>query len=216
LLLNLAIVLRSYVESAELSRTTLHVIEAFLIILMWFKSLYFLALFESLAPLIDSVYTVINDIKSFLIVFLIAICGYSNAFYIIGKNQVDINTDPEKHPEYAIITRAFMHVYMATLGDFNQDWYYQDEMKPVLMLLFITLSFFMCIHLLNMLIAIMGESFAANNEVKEGKKRLSQLEFVVDNWWLPAFNDKDKIGTIYILGGFLIEQDVGDDGVTEL
>ena len=75
-----------------------------------------------------------------------------------------------------------MHVYLATLGDFTVDPYYIDSMQPILCILFISMSFFMMIHLLNMLIAIMGESFTKNNEVKEGKKRLAQLEFGVDNW----------------------------------
>jgi hypothetical protein len=39
--------------------------------------------------------------------------------------------------------------------------------------LFIILTFFMLIHMLNMLIAIMGETFSKNNEVAESKKRIS-------------------------------------------
>lgn len=51
----------------------------------------------------------------------------------------------------------------------------------------------MCIHLLNMLIAIMGESFSKNNEVAEAKTKISQLQFVVDNWWIEPIKDKDQI-----------------------
>ena len=42
----------------------------------------------------------------------------------------------------------------------------------------------MLIHMLNMLIAIMGETFKNNSQVAESKKRISQLAFVVDNWWI--------------------------------
>ena len=61
----------------------------------------------------------------------------------------------------------------------------------------------MLIHMLNMLIAIMGDTFARNNEVAESKKRISQLAFVVDNWWIDPIQNKNKI--VYIVGGFSVD-----------
>ena len=51
--------------------------------------------------------------------------------------------------------------------------------------------------MLNMLIAIMGHSFARNAEAGESKKKISQLEFVVDNWYMDPIDDKDNI--VYII-----------------
>jgi hypothetical protein len=61
------------------------------------------------------------------------------------------------------------------LGEFSTGDYLvpDNAMKPILVILFLLMSFFMCIHLLNMLIAIMGDSFTKNNEVAESKKRMS-------------------------------------------
>jgi len=92
------------------------------------------------------------------------------------------------------------HVYKSALGEFDTDQYYDNEMTPVLIILFVGLSFFMCLHLLNMLIAIMGESFAQNNENKEAKKKMSQLAFVVDNWWIDPIKNKEKI--VYLIAAF--------------
>ena len=75
-------------------------------------------------------------------------------------------------------------------------------MSPALIIMFIFLSFFMCIHMLNMLIAIMGEIFSNNNENKESKKKMSQLAFVVENWWIDPIEDKEKI--VYLLAAFKI------------
>ena len=61
----------------------------------------------------------------------------------------------------------------------------------------------MLIHMLNMLIAIMGDTFKKSNEVAESKKRISQLAFVVDNWWIDPIQNKDKI--VYIVGGFSVD-----------
>ena len=76
-------------------------------------------------------------------------------------------------------------------------------MTPILVFLFIGLSFFMCLHMLNMLIAIMGESFSNNNEHKESKAKMSQLAFVVDNWWIDPIEDKEKI--IYLIAAFKLD-----------
>ena len=59
-----------------------------------------------------------------------------------------------------------------------------------------------------MLIAIMGESFSKNNEIGESKKRMSQLSFVVDNWWLDPIKDKNKI--VYIIAGIEVEDEDDD------
>mmetsp|Transcript_9402 Transcript_9402/g.14356 ORF Transcript_9402/g.14356 Transcript_9402/m.14356 type:complete len:126 (+) Transcript_9402:6161-6538(+) len=110
---------------------------------------------------------------------------------------------------YSSLLGAFNHVYLSALGEFNTDPYLEDSVSPgtrtMLLILFFSLSFFMCIHLLNMLIAIMGESFAQNAENKEAKKKMSQLAFVVDNWWIDPIKNKDKI--VYIVAAFQIKDD---------
>ena len=65
------------------------------------------------------------------------------------------------------------------------------------------MSFFMCIHLLNMLIALMGDSFQKNNEMADTEKVITQLNFVVDNWWIDPIKNKDKI--VYIIAAFAIQ-----------
>jgi len=79
---------------------------------------------------------------------------------------------------------AITHVYLSSLGEFDVEFYFGHEMTGLCMVVFLGLSFFMCILMLNMLIAIMGEIFSNNNENKESKKKMSQLAFVVENWWI--------------------------------
>ena len=74
-------------------------------------------------------------------------------------------------------------------------------MQEWLIILFLGMSFFMCIHMLNMLIAIMGETFASNNETKKMQNLRSHLRFVMDNWWIDPIKDKHKIK--YLITAFL-------------
>ena len=108
-------------------------------------------------------------------------------------------------PGYATLVGAAHHVYLSSLGEFDTAAYFDNAMSPILALLFICLSFFMCIHLLNMLIAIMGDSFSQSKKLAEAETKMSQLAFVVDNWWINPINEKEKI--VYLVAAFSVSDD---------
>ena len=59
-----------------------------------------------------------------------------------------------------------------------------NTQEAQLYIIFYGTCFMMIIHLLNMLIAIMGQSFDKNAEIADSNRKISQLEFVVNNWWI--------------------------------
>lgn len=73
-------------------------------------------------------------------------------------------------------------------------------MSATVVILYLLISFVMVIHLSNMLIAIMGDSFNTHNQIKESKKRKQQLQFAVDNWWINPIPDKERV--VFIVAGF--------------
>jgi hypothetical protein len=64
----------------------MRIIEAILIVVILAKSLYFLRLVKEIAPLVDIIMTILNDIKYFMAIFIIAEFAFMCAFYSIGKN----------------------------------------------------------------------------------------------------------------------------------
>ena len=64
----------------------IRIIEAVLILSMWFKSMYYMRLVSAIAPLVESIFVIMNDMMYFLLIFIIGICAFSEAFFIIGKN----------------------------------------------------------------------------------------------------------------------------------
>jgi hypothetical protein len=66
----------------------IRLIEAVLILMQWFKSLYYMRLVTEIAPLVESIFVIMNDMVYFLLIFLIGIVAFSEAFFIIGKNQL--------------------------------------------------------------------------------------------------------------------------------
>lgn len=62
----------------------LRVIECVLICLMWFKSLYYMRLIPEIAPLVESIFVIMNDMLYFVLIFIIGIIAFTQAFWIIG------------------------------------------------------------------------------------------------------------------------------------
>lgn len=66
--------------------SSLRVVEAFIAILIWNKSLYFMSLVNEIAPLVTIIFKVFYDILNFMLVLAIVILAFANSFYLIGKN----------------------------------------------------------------------------------------------------------------------------------
>ena len=76
--------------------------------------------------------------------------------------------------------------YDYVLGNMDTSYFHYGTagQKLALYILFVMVSFLMMIHLLNMLIAIMGESFAARSAFIEQIKLKDHLDFVLMYWYL--------------------------------
>mmetsp|Transcript_9402 Transcript_9402/g.14353 ORF Transcript_9402/g.14353 Transcript_9402/m.14353 type:complete len:170 (+) Transcript_9402:5648-6157(+) len=65
---------------------TLRVFETVLTVFIWFKSLYFFRLVGEIAPLVDIIFVILNDIKYFMVIFVVVLIAFIQAFYIVGQN----------------------------------------------------------------------------------------------------------------------------------
>jgi len=54
---------------------------------MMLKILYFLRLIGEIAPLIDIIFTIIYEIRYFMMIYIIGTFSFVFAFYSIGRNQ---------------------------------------------------------------------------------------------------------------------------------
>ena len=59
----------------------------------------------------------------------------------------------------------------------------------------------------------MGQSFDSNAKVSESNKKISQLEFVVNNWWIDPIKDKDSI--VYFVAAYAMDDERKTDGKSE-
>jgi hypothetical protein len=64
----------------------IRIIECILVFSQWFKCLYYMRLVAEISPLIESIFVILNDMSYFLLIFIIGIFAFSEAFFTIGKN----------------------------------------------------------------------------------------------------------------------------------
>ena len=127
---------------------------------------------------------------------------------IDGKEiNIDYTEEEVSTPSYETWSGALHHIYLLGLGDFQTDDYElgKGRSTAILWLFFIIASFLLLIHLLNMLIAIMGETFAQNNEIKKKAQIRNHLRFVLDNSWMQPIVEKEKI--TYLITSYLSQED---------
>ena len=72
----------------------------------------------------------------------------------------------------------------------------------ILVLLFVLASFVIVILLLNMLIAIMGDTFSKQSDIAELLLIKEHLSFVLDHWHLGPYATKDQDRIQYLIVAF--------------
>lgn len=182
------------------------------------KTLYYLKMIETFANHIDMIFRILWEIKFFGIVLAVTMVAFTNSYYLIGRNQIQFdNIDPEEPIIYAEWMGAFWTVTMLSLGNPETDNFFQGDgnQKIYLMCLFGLSAVMILIHLLNMLIAIMADTFTKYNEVQLKMKTKEQLRFVLDKWVFKDYClDDDGKNQQYIVAAFLQEGE--DDEINVL
>ena len=72
----------------------------------------------------------------------------------------------------------------------------------ILVLLFVLASFVIVILLLNMLIAIMGDTFSKQSDIAELLLIKEHLSFVIDHWYLGQYAIKEQDRIQYLIVAF--------------
>jgi hypothetical protein len=135
-------------SSFVLSVSNMRVIESFGIMFMWFKSLYYLQLIPRIAPLIDIIFVILRDMKHFLLIFLISTISFIQTYYILGRNQMEIDKhhpvtawNDRAKPPYASFLGSLDHVIQSSLGAFDSSHYFGNAMTKYIYPLFLLMIF---------------------------------------------------------------------------
>ena len=138
------------------------VLAALISIMMWLKMLEWLRVFDSTAFFIKLILQTMVDILPFFVIFFIFIFMFGSALYILSMNR-ESEEEIVDSIFHGWLFNTFINQYLLSLGEFGMDNFEGDN-QLFIYLLFILATFFTQVTVLNMLIAIMGNTF---DNVKE-------------------------------------------------
>lgn len=163
---------------------TIRLIASIAIFFIWLKMFFWMRLFESTSGFIRMLTETLLDIKVFMIMLILCLFMFGNTTLILNQNRYDVMVDEgdgEYTPAWLVgghfgpaYVDAVVDQYMLGLGEFQMD-YYNDGDSYILWILFIMSTFITQITFFNMLIAIMGDTFA---RVSEGMEQATIKEQV--------------------------------------
>jgi hypothetical protein len=132
---------------------------AFVILALWFKVFEWLRLFEKTSFYIRLIQETFADIGYFFIIFLFALAAIGSAMYMLQLNQAQGAGDIVE----AVFGHFFMDLiynqYMMSLGEFTMDGFGDHPEMIICYVFFLAATFVTQLTFLNMLIAIMGDTF---------------------------------------------------------
>ena len=147
-------------------------------LLLWLKFLIFLRIFEYTGHLIYMLSEVFKGLVPFIIVTVISITGFADAFHSLSRTY-----DPP--PSFDTYLKAFKYSILLTLGEFDVESL--DELGWIL---FLAAATFNLIILLNLVIAIISEVFATLYPTKLPSFYKERVSLIADMWMLiPVIRD---------------------------
>lgn len=133
--------------------------QATMSLMIWLKMLYFLRIFKTTGYLIRIIIEVVVDMRHFLFILLLTFVAFGDAMYNINTSNKDVFINDG-------YVGSILYVYRMVLGDFDTSAF-GSVAVPYMWVLFLLCTVFNMIIMLNLLIAIISESFARINEEKD-------------------------------------------------
>lgn len=124
---------------------------------LFLKFFYFLRIFNRTAYLIRIITNITYDVQYFLYILIIAIFGIATGFLILSRSN------PPEDQYVSSITESIFYTYRMAIGDIDVDNFGEKNVF-FSQAVFVLATILVMILLLNILIAIMSDTFA---EIKE-------------------------------------------------
>ena len=182
-------------DEETITHSTTNAVRAVAILTLWSNFFDWLRLFDETSFYIKLVEKTFQDIVQFMILFFIALAMIGSAMYALelsfdyGENSDRI---VDNTFDYFILNFLY-NQYMLALGEFALDGFENHPNTDLCFLLFIFATLFTQVVFLNMLIAIMGNTFAQVMEKKPQYAQETKLSFMADYYDVFNFKSSRKL-----------------------
>jgi len=163
--------------------------------MIWLKFLYYLRILEATSSIIRMISQVIVDIKYFLLVLLLTIVAFGDAFKTISDANPALTAAQEEAGVESLrfmgegFFGSFFYVYGMVLGDFNLE--FGNTQQGLAFFLFFLCTLFNMIIMLNLLISIISESFQRISTNLKSATYQEKAGMISDNYFMIPQQRKD-------------------------
>jgi len=161
---------------------------------MWTKSFYWLRLFGPTSFFVRLIGDTLHDIRYFLILFVLILMTFGNAVLILSEGREDKLYRDYTSLEYFNVV---LNQYELSLGEFDTENYLSggEGGDSIAWILFCVATLITQIMFLNMLIAIMGDTFDRVTESKEQSALVEKIRILADYVYVVPAESIEK-GTL--------------------
>nr|QZK27843.1 transient receptor potential cation channel subfamily V inactive [Cupiennius salei] len=124
----------------------------------WFYLIFFAGAVRLTGPFVTMIYSMlVGDMFRFSIIYMIFLFGFTQAFYFLFKHPPPERNDTKKR--FGSYPVTWMSLFHMTLGSYEYEEFRETYYQKLTQLVFAMFMVFMPILLLNMLIAMMGNTY---------------------------------------------------------
>ena len=156
------------------------------IFLLYIKFFYWLRLFDSTAAFIRMLKEIIEDIVPFLTFLIVCVSMFANTFLIFDQSRRLQGRLDERIVDEVFgipFLDAFVRSYLVGLGEFGMD-NYAGEGGALIWTFFLLATFITQLLFMNLLIAIMGDTFDRVQEMKVQAAAKEKISMITDFIWV--------------------------------
>ncbi|XP_046544515.1 transient receptor potential cation channel subfamily V member 5-like [Haliotis rubra] len=146
----------------------------------WFFLLFFARGVKLTGPFVTMIYKMIKgDLFRFALIYLIFLIGFTQGFFFLFR---DVETDNSDVQKFSTLEDTVMNLFQMTLGEFKYEPFNYARYPQLTKIVFAFFMFLVPILLLNMLIAMMGNTYTQviSKSEKEWRKQWAKIVVVVE------------------------------------
>ncbi|BFZ08106.1 hypothetical protein BsWGS_11144 [Bradybaena similaris] len=148
----------------------------------WFFFLFFARGYNLTGPFVTMIYKMITgDLLRFGIIYIIFLSGFTQGFYFLFQG-VSTKTDDPDLAKFSNLPETILNLFQMTLGEFKYEVFSVSNFAPLTKIIFALFMILVPILLLNMLIAMMGNTYTQviSKSTKEWWKQWAKIVVLLE------------------------------------
>jgi hypothetical protein len=141
-------------------------------IVAYFNILYYLRAFEATGPLVSMILRISKDMTYLIVVVILILVGFSQAFWLVSRHVPGL--------PFATFEGSLLNSFVFMLGGFDPTAFADTRLYRFAIALSCLYMLIVSILLLNLLIALMGDSYGSVKEKGLAQWKLEQAQIVTE------------------------------------